>query len=119
MPINILLVVITVIFNFISFPKLQMVTLLEFNRIKKENPESKIWKRTWEEQNIRNKLAKTLIKARKKWVSHPYNKQLELKNSVANKTIKDLEWKLLSKNYIIAELEEQLMASGCYDINGN
>ena len=53
-----------------------MVTKREFNRIKKENPESRIWKRTWEEQKVRNELAKTLIKAWKKWVNHPYVEKL-------------------------------------------
>lgn len=35
----------------------------KFNRIKKNNPESRIWKRTWEYQKTRNNLAKAL----KKW----------------------------------------------------
>ena len=33
-----------------------MVTRREFNRIKKENPESRIWQRKWEEQKVRNEI---------------------------------------------------------------
>lgn len=59
-----------------------MVTKREFNRIKKENPESRIWQREWEDEKRRNDLYKTIMKAEKKWEVHPYvesyKKQLEL-----------------------------------------
>lgn len=80
-----------------------MVSRWRFNKIKKENPESRIWKRTREEQEVRNDLAKTLIKSRKKWVTHPYvvayKNQLKLQDTVEDKwkTIKELKWKLVDK----------------------
>ena len=39
-----------------------MVTRREFNKIKKENPESRIGQRTWEQQKYRNRLYKNLNK---------------------------------------------------------
>ena len=84
-----------------------MVTKREFNRIKRENPESRIWQRTWEEQKIRDKLYQAIVESKKKWETHPYvevfEKQLELNEETTKKweRIKKLQWKL-------ADAEEQL-----------
>ena len=43
-----------------------MVSKREFNRIEKENPKSRIWKRTWNYQKARNELANALIKRNEK-----------------------------------------------------
>lgn len=53
-----------------------MVSRQKFNKIKKENPESRIWKREWKEQESRNALAKILIKAKKEWVDIDYIKKI-------------------------------------------
>jgi len=58
-----------------------MVTKREFNRIKRENPDSRTWQRTWEEEKLRNELYEAIMDAKKKWITHPYiehyKKQLE------------------------------------------
>ena len=63
-----------------------MVTKREFNRIKRENPESPIGQRDWEEEKTRNDLYKAIMKSKKKWITHPYieryKKQLEEKEKL-------------------------------------
>lgn len=42
-----------------------MVSKWKFSKIKRENPESRIWQRTWEQEKYRNNLYKTLKKGLK------------------------------------------------------
>lgn len=76
-----------------------MITRRKFNRIKRENPESRIWQRTREEQRIRDRIAAIIIKARKKWVETPYS---EYRERLTNEKQK-IEWE---KNIILKEIED-------------
>ena len=76
-----------------------MVTKREFNRIKRENPESRIWQRTRKEQKVRNELAKTLIKAKKSWVETPYEEY----TGRLTKEKQKIEWE---KNKILQEIDD-------------
>lgn len=77
-----------------------MVTRREFNRIKKQNPESRIWKRTRKEQKLRNELAKILMKAREEWID-------TTADEYAKKLLK-LEKEKQEKIDDIAKLEEKI-----------
>ena len=80
-----------------------MVSKRRFNQIKKKNPESRIWQRDWETQEMRNELYKAIMEAKRNWMVHPYvdayRKQLELNHETARKweKIKNLERKLDDK----------------------
>lgn len=75
-----------------------MVTKKEFERIKKENPESRIWHRDWWEQEIRNALALVIKKQRKraqKWKEK--SKSLEMKETELRNKKFELEMANISK----------------------
>ena len=47
----------------------------DFNKIKEKNPESRIWKRIWEYQKVRDNLAKVLKKWRNKGEKYKENEK--------------------------------------------
>ena len=74
-----------------------MVSKRKFNKIKENDPESRIWKRTWQEQKTRNKLASVLRKKHKrlgewKWVDSLLSKQYELEDKKLDFEISNLNW---------------------------
>ncbi len=89
-----------------------MVRKRKFNRIKRENPESRIWQRTREEQKVRNELAKTLIDARKRWVETPLDeyviKKCEMRT--AQNTLKAEERELEAEKGKLKAGKEELNA---------
>lgn len=68
-----------------------MVTKREFKRIKKENPESRIWQRKWKDEKRRNDLYKAIMEAEKRWEVHPYLEKY--KKQLGEKSL-EREWNL-------------------------
>ncbi len=87
-----------------------MVSKRRFNKIKEEKPESKIWKRTWEEQDTRNDLAKVLKKERKlnqKWEWLPNklkNKKNELNNKLLEHDVKKIDERIDNNEFTEEDL---------------
>lgn len=82
----------------------------KFNRIKKKNPESRIWKRTWEHQKSRDNLAKAL----KKWDENAEKSariDFLVEKVVSKEVTSDLSKELLNKSekeFIISLPKEDL-----------
>lgn len=82
----------------------------KFNRIKKNNPESRIWKRTWEHQKSRDNLAKAL----KKWDENAEKSarmDYLVEKVVSKEVTSDLSKELLNKSekeFIISLPKEDL-----------
>ena len=74
----------------------------KFNRIKKNNPESRIWKRTWEYQKTRNNLAKAL----KKWNEN--DEKLARMDYLVEKTVSEELLTESEKKFIISLPKEDL-----------
>ena len=74
----------------------------KFNRIKKNNPESRIWKRTWEYQKTRNNLAKAL----KKWNEN--EEKLAKMDYLVEKTVSEEPLTESEKKFIISLSKEDL-----------
>jgi len=87
-----------------------MVTKREFNRIKRENPESPIGQRDWEEEKTRNDLYKAIMKYKKKWITHPYIEQYKRQLKEKEKLEKE-KTKLWDKNTKLQEIILQLEPS--------
>ena len=87
-----------------------MVSKRKFNKIKEGNKESRIWKRTWEEQDTRNDLAKVLIKERKlnqKWRAIPQwlkNKKNELNKEMLKHDVKKIDEKIINNEFTEEDL---------------
>ena len=103
-----------------------MVTKREFKEIKKENPESRIWQRRWEYQQVRDDLAKVLngwdkekgIPARinylvektvskEKLKKQDYDFILWLSTSDLNNFVSQIEWKVLEYRVAILTASEE------------
>ena len=88
-----------------------MVSKGKFNKIKEQNPESRIWKRTWEEQSTRNDLAKVLKKERRKtqkWkeISDKLqSKENNLRNKLLEHDIARIDEKISNNEFTEKDLE--------------
>lgn len=89
---------------------MELIEKFKFNRIKKNNPESRIWQRTWEYQKTRNKLAEAL----KKWDENAEKSarmDYLVEKVVSKEVTKDLNKELLNnsdKEFIISLSKEDL-----------
>ena len=91
-----------------------MVTKKEFNKIQAENPESRIWRRSREEQELRNDLAsvlkksrkkrdKLLVKAKKKWIETPLEEEIKRKRFLNWDMLEELHW---DKNAVLENIKK-------------
>lgn len=98
----------------------------EFNRIKRENPESRIWQRIWEYQQARDELVKALNKwdkekeitarinylaektvSKEKLKKEDYDFILWLSTSDLNNFVSQIEWKVLKYRVAILTASEE------------
>ena len=76
--------------NFLNIYIIIMITMpnkLQFNRIKKNDPESKIWRRSWDEQKTRNELYNLIKKERKELRNkNEHDKKIVFQNLAKHKS---------------------------------